>query len=313
MSSKSFASVPKGDQAKPSIHANLFDKVGALLPIRTRLFLGEKRWGRIDPKVVRISKKTVLRGPTEAAELEALRYVYEHTSIPVPKVHATYTFEGGLYIEMDFVEGDTLFTAWRKTLSPDQKKVIMKELAVSTTQLRGLEPPRDELVASVNSGPGVDYRVGYRPFGPCFSHEEFHSLLRGGIPLEDTSKVYTEPVTRCHSKSYRTCFSHADITPRNIIVRDGHIAAIIDWQFGGWYPEYWEYTKAHYNVFIEVDWWAEFKEAVDQYEGELEAERALWRLFSEPGDAKHWIVEAIRRQDDDELSKRSGSMSKSIR
>jgi hypothetical protein len=25
----------------------------------------------------------------------------------------------------------------------------------------------------------------------------------------------------------------------------GKITEIIDWEFGGWYPEYWEYTGMH--------------------------------------------------------------------
>ncbi|KAJ5106539.1 Major facilitator superfamily domain general substrate transporter [Penicillium angulare] len=31
---------------------------------------------------------------------------------------------------------------------------------------------------------------------------------------------------------------------RHIIVRNGSIAAIIDWELSGWYPEYWEFAKA---------------------------------------------------------------------
>jgi hypothetical protein len=52
----------------------------------------------------------------------------------------------------------------------------------------------------------------------------------------------------CHSRQYRTSFSRADLCTRNIIVRDGKIAAMVDWQFAGWYPEYWEYTKAHFGL-----------------------------------------------------------------
>lgn len=34
------------------------------------------------------------------------------------------------------------------------------------------------------------------------------------------------------------------ISPQNILVENGHISGIIDWEQAGWYPEYWEYVKA---------------------------------------------------------------------
>jgi len=55
-----------------------------------------------------------------------------------------------------------------------------------------------------------------------------HSFLCGHIPLESYTQVYGESVTLCHTRQYRTSFSHADLCTRNIIVRDGEIAAIVE-------------------------------------------------------------------------------------
>jgi len=30
-------------------------------------------------------------------------------------------------------------------------------------------------------------------------------------------------------------------------VEGTRIVAIVDWEFGGWYPEYWEYTQAYFS------------------------------------------------------------------
>jgi Ser/Thr protein kinase RdoA (MazF antagonist) len=38
-------------------------------------------------------------------------------------------------------------------------------------------------------------------------------------------------------------FSHRDLTPRNILVHEGKISGLVDWEDSGWYPEYWEYVK----------------------------------------------------------------------
>ena len=51
-------------------------------------------------------------------------------------------------------------------------------------------------------------------------------------------------------------FTHSNLHPRNIIVRlddnqgdemaagGVQVTAIIDWEFAGWYPEYWEFVMA---------------------------------------------------------------------
>ncbi len=191
---------------------------------------------------------------------------------------------------MDYVKGETLEAAWiYGHLSPEEKKQILRELATFVSELRSLQVPSDSLVASAALGNGLDYRVGASPFGPFRNHDEFHSFLRGGIPLDSCTEVYGEAVTRCHSRHYKSHFCHADLVPRNIIVRNGHIAAIIDWQFAGWYPEYWEYTKAHYGLLNMPEWYSMFQDAVPRYDAELAAERALWEQFQEPGTAAQWI------------------------
>jgi aminoglycoside phosphotransferase (APT) family kinase protein len=35
-------------------------------------------------------------------------------------------------------------------------------------------------------------------------------------------------------------FAHGDLHPGNILIHDGRVAAILDWEMAGWYPEYWE-------------------------------------------------------------------------
>ncbi len=67
------------------------------------------------------------------------------------------------------------------------------------------------------------------------------------------------------------------------MVRDGRITAIVDWGFAGWYPEYWEYTKIHFDAFVRPAWYKGVKEAIPRYDAELEAERSLWRQYDEPG------------------------------
>ncbi|KAK2794369.1 hypothetical protein FQN52_008728 [Onygenales sp. PD_12] len=82
---------------------------------------------------------------------------------------------------------------------------------------------------------------------------------------------------------YRSRFTHADLCPRNILVRDGKVCAIIDWEFAGWYPEYWEYTKAHYGQIKMPDWYAQLGSVMGGYGDELNAERVLMNRCDLPG------------------------------
>ena len=48
--------------------------------------------------------------------------------------------------------------------------------------------------------------------------------------------------------------THGDFRQRNIIVKDGNVTGIVDWELCGWYPEYWEFTKALYTWKWQNDW-----------------------------------------------------------
>lgn len=232
------------------------------------------------------------------SELEALEYVAEHTTIAIPKELNSYRVDGKAYIEMEYIRGECLDSAWASgSVTGTEKRTIMNQLRSYIEQLRSLNPPPTSkeggLVASTKGGQLLDARIGCFPFGPYNSHAAFQSFLRGHIDLDTPSQMSTDTVKYCHSHQYRTCFSHADIAPRNFIVRDG-VLVMMDWGFAGWYTEYWDYTKAHYGAFPSPDWYEMLREAFPvRYDEELEAERVLWRCFDEPGMYEHtWFTDA---------------------
>jgi hypothetical protein len=117
--------------------------------------------------VVRISRGRVIKGPCDPTELEALEYVAERTTIPVPKVFRTYHDHGRLYIEMEYIPGMDLQAAWLNgLLSQEQKGDIVKMLASYVEQLRSLEPPQKEVVRSARLNECLDYRIGPAPLDP---------------------------------------------------------------------------------------------------------------------------------------------------
>ncbi|KAF1730194.1 hypothetical protein CRV24_009650 [Beauveria bassiana] len=233
-------------------------------------------------KAVRVSWHRLIKGPCDPPEVEAMQYVAAHTSIPIPKVHKIHTTESGfIYIEMEYVQGHTLSWALPE-LSAGDKARIFGQLRRHVEELRSLPPPSPGLVSSAFGNPAHDGRIGGRFFGPM-SVDSFQELARGRLVMEDVP-LLGEEVRQVHTSRYETVFTHADLAARNIIVRGGDIAAIIDWAYAGWYPVYWEFTKAHY-VILEEDWVDNVRTAIPPYDLELTAEEILWTRLPEPGTA----------------------------
>lgn len=248
-----------------------------------RLWIGKRVFGAVGPHGVRVSPGRMIKGPCAAPELAALKYVAEHTSIPVPKVFNAHYYDDDLYIEIEYVREMSLEAAWhRDNLSQDQKNQIVAEVAGYISQLRKLKPPWEGIVASASLDGVLDHRVGSYTFGPFTNHDGFHSYLRADVPIENCDESLGPEVTLCHSRRYRSCFTHADIAPRNIMINNGKVSAIVDWEFGGWYPEYWEYTKVHYGRTNRSEWYNGLENAMERYDDELKAEQTLWRLLDEP-------------------------------
>ncbi|KAM3444566.1 hypothetical protein NHJ13734_001380 [Beauveria thailandica] len=231
-------------------------------------------------KAVRVSWHRLIKGPCDPPEVEAMQYVAAHTSIPIPKLHKIHTTESGhIYIEMEYVQGDTVFFP---RMTAGDKASVLGQLRRYVEELRALPPPSPDLVSSAFGNPAHDGRIGGRFFGPM-SVSAFQELARGRLIMEEVP-LLGEEVLKVHTSRYEIKFTHADLAGRNIIVRGGDIVAIIDWAYAGWYPEYWEFTKTHYVTLLD-DWQDNVRTAISPYDLELAAEEILWMRLPEPGTA----------------------------
>ena len=75
-------------------------------------------------------------------------------------------------------------------------------------------------------------------------------------------------VTRYQHHEPALC--HGDFSPNNILVKDGKVVAILDWEMLGWYPEFWE-PMMFCKRFIP-------KEIVKEIFGELDVIATLFRI-----------------------------------
>jgi hypothetical protein len=230
-------------------------------------------------KVQMIGFERIVKLQCHMAEVEATAFVRENTAIPVPRIVKLYRNGDGIDMALEVAKGRTLDVYWQK-LTPTQKEDIVKEICGYIEQLRNLVPPKEGEIGSLNMTSGLDHRLGGRRWGPFNNTTEFHTFLRRGLPLDGVWSSVPE-VVKVHERPesyYATKFSHADLSPENIMVENGKVTGIIDWEFGGWYPEYWEYTKTYYG-------WRPYREdfyhILDRYTKtypeELAAERGIWQ------------------------------------
>ncbi|KAI7283103.1 hypothetical protein KC345_g3098 [Hortaea werneckii] len=265
------------------------DALEVILPLR--IWMGKRLFGKVGSSpsriIVRISPTRIVKWPCDPPELEAMSYVAANTDIPLPRLYRSYRWRGKLALEMEYVKGGVpLVSCWAE-LSVEQKQKIVTDLSSYIKQLRALKPAKNFGVSSTEGGRCRDVRVGTaKLFGPFEDVASFHKFIRGGLPAGAFRDTFGDEFVEIHQRNYSVRFTHGDLASLNILIREGKVASIIDWECAGWYPEYWEYTKALYNMVYAPEFHKMLQEKMDKYDGELEAERALWRRFDQPLDQR---------------------------
>ncbi|KAF2763201.1 UROD/MetE-like protein [Pseudovirgaria hyperparasitica] len=210
------------------------------------------------PGIYKLDEQTIVKtgNATSMAEAAALRLVREQTSIPVPEVFDAYMrdddAECGAII-MEYVQGDVLRDIWPQ-MTQTEKDSIVDQLRDYMIQLREIS---SDFIGSVDKTPCRDQFFSEEPdmFGPFESEGDFRA---GCIRAMYNSRHshWTETVAGFIKAlpPAKIVLTHNDFHPRNIIVRDGKVVGIIDWELCGFYPEYWEYVKGWYRVDIDNSW-----------------------------------------------------------
>lgn len=205
-------------------------------------------------------------------EAEALDFA-KQAGVPVPNV-ISFGQQGRShhYIEMDYVEGDTLENLWRG-MNPEVRLSVAHQLRDILKVMRKLPPPPN-FIGAFNRNELRDvrhYDIFVRP--SCPDEAAFNTFLTED---ETIPAAIRRGFRHFVGTSHRVVFSHCDLAPRNIMIRDGRIVALLDWEAAGWYPEYWEYVKFMHMGGLD-DAWQSFVDEVftERYDDELVAYTGL--------------------------------------
>ena len=175
---------------------------------------------------------------------------------------------------MDFIEGVLLRDCW-SAMNDHQQRNVKGQIKEYLGQLRSIENDQNNQICSCTGGPIHDFRIFMGQLvGPYKSITEFHDFLYShairGCPPDIPIKV------KRHNDNYRIVFTHADFGPWQIIVRAddlGKIVGILDWETAGWYPGYWEFSKAAISPGLNrADWRGIMADAIGPYYEEEQRE-----------------------------------------
>lgn len=211
------------------------------------------------------------------AEVRSLRLVEKYTRIPAPRAIDAFCYSDSSFLLMTGVPGATVGRMIR-VMTDEQLQSIAQDLKKHVAELRQISNRTGSGFQICNAlGGGIlDWRIGDSERRELKFQDEtqFIEYLIDDLPLDQDA---LELVSKVHGVKHDIVFTHADLNMRNILVdENGKISGIVDWECAGWYPEYWEYTKAHFSARWTPRWSADvLDQAFDNYYDELRLESLL--------------------------------------
>ncbi|TVY15038.1 hypothetical protein LARI1_G007719 [Lachnellula arida] len=197
-------------------------------------------------------------------EFAAVKLVRSRTSLPVPRPIDLICTPTEIFMLTSRMPGIKAGLAL-DYLRDEELRLMAVDLQKWIAELHTINPAPDSTFAIANASGGAcfDFRIGGHPVGPFRTEKEFSAFLRiGAFP------------GLVHRDDHKIVFTHADLNMKNILLHNGRISGIVGWETAGWYPEYWEMTKCHYNVRLDQRWLEMVEEVFEhRYEEELEIEK----------------------------------------
>ncbi|OBT73387.1 hypothetical protein VF21_07673 [Pseudogymnoascus sp. 05NY08] len=204
------------------------------------------------------------------ADAATSKWLRENTKIPVVEEMKYWKDGNSHFFLMKRVPGESLEDAWPR-LSRDEKVKYAREVieyiaelrkhkALSPQTVEGV-PVRNQMLGSTHTSVVViedketwwtRVAQGFAKMGPAWIEE-----YKSRYPRRPTQYVLT----------------HGDLNLGNIMVHDGHVSGIIDWEHAGYLPDWWEHACA-VNWIQEPLW---LRLILEEMEKQLETEFGNYR------------------------------------
>ncbi|CAH0046463.1 unnamed protein product [Clonostachys solani] len=214
-----------------------------------------------------------------ANEYGALQLVREHTQVPVPCPLDLVSDRTTSYMLTSQIPGHRLGVCL-DALSDDELCDLVCDLREYLRELRAIPKQVLPNYAITNAIGKACY--DYRIIASMNQEGERNRVFAGPFPTEDDFNKILEVASLpnvSHRSGHNITFTHGDLNTRNVLVSNGKLSGIVDWENSGWFPEYWDYTKAHYGTKMRRRWLRAIDEVFEDFgdfQKELAIEEKLW-------------------------------------
>jgi aminoglycoside phosphotransferase len=180
-------------------------------------------------------------------EAKNIRFLSNNTTIPIPSVVDEWTEQDGRYFELTKrIPGEPLSAVWA-TMSLSDKERVAKQTAEYVLQLRQLQSAQIQSLGGQPVYSTFLFPNGYGvPHGPLSSDDELWAEMEKS--LQRLPNMARQWLRSRLPPSRPFTFTHGDLTNVNIMVENGNLTGIIDWEASGYFPVWWEYTCAGIGI-----------------------------------------------------------------
>lgn len=206
-----------------------------------------------------VAVKVKPREIKKAIRLEALmlKYASEQQSLLVPRYRGCYRVgKYNIVIVTDLVRGVSLDKAWH-SMTKEQRDSIKSQLKEQVQLFRRCTQPFIGRIGHHETSNFYErLGTGYEFMGPFDSEEEFDNWCLERVRSSFSRAVWKRLLPRMRDSSESNfVLTHCDLSARNIMVEDGKITGILDWEHSGFFPKYMEYATAMEICDGHEDWW----------------------------------------------------------
>ncbi|TDL20704.1 hypothetical protein BD410DRAFT_871334 [Rickenella mellea] len=211
-----------------------------------------------------------------------MRFVTQHTQIPVPYVWLQVQIFDVYYTFMTRINGKCLQDIW-PNLSHSDRELIVRQLRNFMQQLRSIPPPPRSNICSILGGRVCCYRLFDRELsGPFRDEQHLNAQLRNGRSID----TFPPEVAVSHNKIHPLVLTHNDFFPRNIMVSGTNVTAVLDWECAGWFPSHWEYCKSvnwgkSWRPEL-LEWVPWVEQIIEPFYEEAKADEVLLKMIFQP-------------------------------
>ncbi|KAF8196048.1 kinase-like domain-containing protein [Pholiota molesta] len=208
---------------------SILDVLEKLERSRKMCFNRYRNWYNLhDGRCLKITDPRSDRGIEEARVMDFIR---THTSIPVPQILMLFSDAEGRYMVMEYIPAPSLESVYN-SCSLEELQGIIQQIGDIIQQIRSLPIPQQDTIGAWQGKPFNNVIFDplpwdkYPPLASAFkSVAEFDAfwLKRSKIDISLPSPA-----------AARIVLSHGDLHGGNILVKDGKVVGVVDWDTFGW-------------------------------------------------------------------------------